>query len=284
MTVPISQSTVSIGGLVFGAAEPSGVTWGIDDVQGWGSPASTVQVVQKPRATGGWAGQGYLPARVIAVTGWVSAPTTALLSDAVDRLAAAVTLTDTPLTVVEAGRSRYCTVRRQGEVLSSMFSDTAANWSIQVVALDPRRYGTTVTGSTTLPSSSGGLTWPVTFPATWTGVTNSGTVSITNSGNTQAPVKLRINGPISGATITHTGAGAPQVFATSLVLGTGEFLTVDMDSRQVLAQGQTSRNAYVTSRGFFSADPGPNQYGFQTPNAYNSTASLTVTVPSGAWL
>jgi len=59
-------------------------------------------------------------------------------------------------------------------------------------------------------------------------------------------------------------------------LGVGEFLTVDMDRREVLAQGQSARSGYVTSRGWFTLDPGDNVIAFSSVN-YSETASLTVT-------
>jgi hypothetical protein len=49
-----------------------------------------------------------------------------------------------------------------------------------------------------------------------------------------------------------------------------------MDRREVLAQGQAARAGYVTSRGWFSLDPGPNDIAFSAAN-YSSTALLTVT-------
>lgn len=280
----LNSSRAALGTLDFGVVEAAGVGWGLEDVQGWGSPASTIQVTQKPRSFGAWVGAAYLPARVVSLSGWVEAPTTALLSDAVDRLNAAASLTSTQLTVIEAGRARSMFVQRQGEVLVSWTSATAATWSVQLVALDPRKYAAPTIATCHLPFSSGGMTWPITWPITWTGMSNSGTVSIPNTGNATAPVLLRIDGPITGPVVTHLGSGAQMVFSTSLALMAGEFLIVDMERREVLGNGQASRSTFILSRGWFSAEPGPNQYAFQTSGTYNSTAALTVTVPSGAYL
>ena len=81
--------------------------------------------------------------------------------------------------------------------------------------------------------------------------------------------------------MTHEGKKQTVTFGTSLALGSGEFLTVDMDRREVLAQGQAPRSGYVTSRGWFSLDPGDNVIAFSAQN-YSSTASLTVTTKP-AW-
>lgn len=281
----LGSSRASLGPLDFGVLEAGGVGWTLTDIQGWGSPASTIQVTQRPRANGGWAGPAYLPARTISLTGFVDAPSTLLAADAIDRLSAACSLTDTTLTVIEGGRARTCTVRRQGEVLVSWLpgSDRAANWSIQLVALDPRKYGPTLTKAVSLPTVSGGATFPATFPLAFTGVTNSGVVSVTNPGNIKAPVTIRIDGPVVAPTITHFAGGVSQVWSTSLTLAQGEFLLIDMERKSVLANGQSSRAGYVsTPNGWFGADPGSNQFAFNA-QTYNSSARMTVTVPSGAW-
>jgi hypothetical protein len=155
---------------------------------------------------------------------------------------------------------------------------------VQVTALDPRKYGAMVTtGNVTgLPSTTGGTGWPVTFPLTFTGVTLSGQLSIPNNGNTTAPVVIRIDGPVTGPVVTHISSGASVVFSSSLVMQAGEFLLIDMERRSVLANGQASRAGYVTSRGWFGADPGPNQYGFNA-QTYNPTALMTVQTYSEAW-
>ncbi len=180
--------------------------------------------------------------------------------------------------VAHAGAIRNCSVQRQGEVIVTELTDRVSSYSILVVAKDPRKFGDLTTTTTRLPFSEGGLTFPVTFPITFTGTSGTGVVRVNNPGNTQAPVWLRIDGPIpaGGWTITHQGKKQSLTFATSLALAAGEFVTVDMDKREVLAQGQAPRSGYVTSRGWFDLDPGDNDIAFSAQN-YSSTASLTVT-------
>ena len=122
----------------------------------------------------------------------------------------------------------------------------------------------------------GGLTVPYVIPA----VTATGQVSLTNRGNEPGPVRLRIDGPCVGPVVTHVSTGAQLVFASSLVLRAGEWLDVDMENRTVLANGQASRNGWITSRGWSAFDPGANSWAF-TATTYNPAARLTVSaVPS----
>ena len=187
--------SITLGSLVLTGADSSGVLWGTDTLQGWGSPASTIAPVQKPRQNGAWGGLAYSKARSVVISGQTVAPTRALLSASVDTLASAVDLLGTTLTVVESGLSRSMTVRRDGDVALTLKpgADLTYWWSIQLVAVDPRKLGASLTQATTLPATSGGLTIPFTIPFTIASTVISGQVSMTNPGNETGPVQLRID-------------------------------------------------------------------------------------------
>ncbi|MGV8912244.1 MAG: phage distal tail protein [Rhodoglobus sp.] len=276
MVTLIAPSYLELNGLVLTALEDSGVRWATEDVDGWeGSPGSTLSPVQKTRGAGAWAGNAFTTPRNLAVPGAVSAPTKALLSDAIDRLNAACALSDVLLNVVESGRARSCMVRRSGEVIAKT-TDLTALWSIQLVALNPRKFSEPLSASTGLPASSGGLTVPFTVPFTIDAVQVSGQVSLTNPGNETGPVVLRIDGPCNGPSITHVSSGLSLTFSSSLVLGEGEWLTIDLEARTVLANDQASRSIYITSRGWFGFPPGDSTFAF-TANSFSADALLTVT-------
>lgn len=264
---------------ILGATDEFGVRWSLTTLDGWdGSPSPTLSLTQRARGHGATESESFLTARVLTMGGLIHGADTASIEAAFDRLNAAVSLDPFEILVLESGRIRNTTVRRQGEVIPTWHSDKLAGYSILVSAKDPRKFGDLISATTRLPFSSGGLTFPVTFPVTFTGVSGTGKVTINNPGNTEAPVWLRIDGPVpaGGWTITHQGKQQSLTFATALALGAGEFVTVDMDRRQVLAQDQAARSGYVTSRGWFSLDPGENVIAFSAQN-YSSTASLTVT-------
>jgi hypothetical protein len=274
-------SPVALGtDIVLNTIDADGVLWLIDQngFKGWGSPGSTAEFTQRARGNGDTSSEGFLRGRVMTISGVFDAPTPELALAAADKLVAAVSLSGFTLSVWQAGSIRSCFVKRQDEVLIDWVDALTANYSIQIKAKDPRKFGDLVTASTRLPFSEGGLIRPSTWPRTWTGVSGTGKVTINNPGNTQAPAWLRIDGPLpaGGWTVTHQAKQTSLTFATSLALGSGEFVTVDMDRREVLAQGQAPRSGYVTSRGWFSLDPGDNVIAFSAAN-YSSTASLTVT-------
>lgn len=274
---------VAVNGLVLGDWDGYGVRWKLTRFEGWGSPAPTLELTQRARAHGATASESFLTARTIELGGTVHAPSLAALDDAFDRLSTAAALGEFDLVVSEAGRVRHCRARRAGEVIPKYHTDVLGEYSIILAAKDPRKYGEQQSVSTVLPSTTGGRTYPITYPTTYTGVTNSGIIQATNEGNEQAPVWLRVDGPIpaGGWSVTHLGSRRQLVFATSLALAAGEFVTVDMERREVLAQGQSARNGWVTSRGWFGLDPGVNEIAFSAAD-YDPGALLTLSTMS-AW-
>lgn len=273
-----SGRLVSIGDLVLGAMDGYGVEWTIGKLDGWpGSPSSTLRLTQRARGHGATGSESFLTPRVMTIEGMIKAPSLAALDDAFDRLNAAITLDPTLMLVAEAAKVRNAMIQRQGDVIPEYLTDVLGKYSALVVAKDPLKYGDLLTLSSALPSSTGGLVYPATYPVTYTGVSNSGVVRINNPGNAQAPVWLRVDGPIpaGGWTVTHIGKKQALTFSTALALEAGEFVTVDMGKREVLAQGQSARAGYVTSRGWFSLDPGDNDIAFSAQN-YSSTALLTI--------
>ena len=270
-----------VGGLNLSNIEASGVTWVLQSVQGWGAPHGTLKPEQKPRQAGAWAGDSFSAGRSIVLTGAVYAPTAALASDALDRLIVAAGLPATPFVMVESGRSRTTTVRRDGDVIETWLNQQAFTYSVQLFAPDPRKFGTAQTGVTNLPTTSGGSQWPEQWPEVWSATTVSGTVSLTNSGLENGPVVLRVDGPVVGPFITHTGASGVATFASSLTLGVGEWVSIDMEKRTFYANGTASRSSTVTSRTWSQFEPGLNAWTFGAV-AYNSSAQLTVTA-TPAW-
>ncbi|MEK6310283.1 MAG: hypothetical protein V4755_06210 [Curtobacterium sp.] len=277
------QLSFTLGGIPFGDVDEFGVDWSIEKFDGWmGATKSTSEITQKPRQSGGWRSTGYSGARSIAASGKIYAPDAAALADAFDRLNDAIPAgVDRTLVVTYAGTTRWVTVQQSDDILPGWETDVIGTWSIQVESTDWRKFGEALTGSTKLPSTSGGLTIPFTIPFTINAVTVTGQVGLNNPGNESGPVVLRVDGPCIGPIITHASTGKALVFSSSLVLQAGEFLLIDMDARTVLANGQANRAGYITSRGWSAFDPGDNTWAF-TAAQYDPNSQLTVSaVP--AW-
>lgn len=270
---------VSVNGLVLGDTDEFGVRWTLPSFEGWsGSPGTTLKLTERERGHGSTASEPFLPSRFLKAEGFVHLPSHAAMEAADARLSGAVSLDPFELVVAHAATVKSCMAQRQGAVLFTELTDRLASYSLLLVAKDPRKYGDVITKTTALPSSTGGLELPAAFPWTFTGSSTSGTISIFNPGNEAAPVWLRINGPIpaGGWRITHLGQNRTVAFSTALALTSTEYMTVDMQKKQVMAQGQSSRSQYVSSRGWFQLDPGDNEISFSATN-YSAAARLTVT-------
>lgn len=272
-----SPSPLTIGSLVLNTTDANGTLWKVLDVDGWdGTTTPTLQMAQKPRQHGAVAGDSFSSGRVITVRGMIRSNTPEQHSLDRDTLDAAVTLAPTLLQVSESGRVRWVMVRRQDQVLFKRINRWTSNFSFLVASEDWRKFGTPMVGATFLPSTSGGLTIPFTIPFTISATLVTGQVNLTNPGNTQGPVRMRIDGPCTGPIVTHVGSGHALAFASSLVLAAGEWLDVDMEAHTVLANGQSSRAGYITSRGWSAFDPGNNSWAF-TAAVYDAASMLTVT-------
>ncbi|MGC3954639.1 MAG: phage tail family protein [Propionicimonas sp.] len=282
---------MTLGGLSL-VADPDddGVTWRCPHatIDGWwSSPAPVMETQQRPRTHGVWVGESWLPGRSISLRGWCevsdwdASDARARVQAALDRLHAAASLTDTPLTIADSGRELGATVRRSGEVGVRWVNHRLAQWTVQLLAADPRKLGGVLSASTGLPSTAGGLTVPFTVPFAIEAQVQSGLVSLTNPGTIDGPVTLRIDGPVTAPRVTHVNSGRALVFAASLDLSAGEYLIVDMQRREVLAQGEASRMTYVTDRGWSTFEPGANEWAFAAGGS--GLGTLTVTARP-AWM
>jgi hypothetical protein len=256
----------------------------ITSVDGWeGAPAPRVQSDDRPSADGTNDGPSTQPGKTVTIIGTYRAPDVPRLQQAMARLSGAL-MRDTryaDLIGAEAWLTRRITVRRGAEtiVVPSRTSLPEATFSFVLYGPGGIRTGDPVTTTTGLPATSGGLSIPFTIPFTISSNVVSGQCSATNVGTMTGPVKLRIDGPITGPQITHLGSGAQLTFASSLTLASGEWIEVDMDKHEVLANGQAPRNQWVTQRGWSGFDPGVNVWSF---TAVAGTGLLTV-IATPAW-
>lgn len=260
-----------------------GVDYIADTLLGWfGGAASTLQVQQNPAGPGGWpsadpqyGSESYTISGTLSPTDTVDAATAGGLLDAAEKaLIAAVPVEPVRMEVTRGGVTRWAMVQRQDAPQITPVSDWESTWSVVVTNADGRKFGNPRTTSTRLPSVTGGNTFPGTLPTTIPGVVVTGQAFLTNPGERPGPLTMRIDGPLTGPVVTHAGTGLQLVFASSLTLGSDDWLDVDMENQTVLLNGQAARNGYVISRDWFGFDKGVNQFSFA---AASGSGKLTVT-------
>jgi hypothetical protein len=272
----------TLNGLAFGGSS----AYDLQALVGWNDMAEApmggaVSLAPKQTRNGSWFQPFYMPSRVVTMAFNINAVSGAFES-AIDALRAATQpggSAEIPLVLQLGGVSTTVngtvTARTIPTSLDYLSGYTLAQ--IEVTCTDPRRFGSPLSATVGLPSSAGGLTWsPLTWPLVWASTQVTGNTVMVNPGNTSGPVTLRINGPVTGPTITHTESGLTLAMAPGFVVNTGDWLAIDCEARTVLYNGQSSRNGSLVTRGWPALLPGNNTFNFNAA-AYSSTAQLVVT-------
>lgn len=126
-------------------------------------------------------------------------------------------------------------------------------WAITRAAfrlLDPIIYSGGLTGlhsrTLALPLSSGGLTLPFTVPFIIGALVSSGRAAITNAGNVETSLLIRINGPVVEPRITLASPDGNQVLIYNGTVDTGDYLELDTRAHTATLNGAVSRRGLVS--------------------------------------
>lgn len=267
------MTTAQIGdsGIVLnGGPDAYGVRWGWDaGSDPWQpGPAPREESGELAFAHGTWnATEFYGPrSQEFAVT--VEAPTHRALHEAHDRWRAAIGLRPIAVTIVEPHKTRWATLRRRGDLPWTELAPggdrggAVAKTSVALHGDDPRIFGIDLrTSSTGYPATTGGLSWPTQWPATWDAQVSEGLLRLDNDGAEPADVLWRIDGPVSVPRVTDTTTGAWFRLATDLAAG--EWITIDTATGAVLQSGQAGANRRTLWAGsWLYAPPGGRSFAF----------------------
>lgn len=250
---------------------------------GWRTLAAPrVDVTDRPARDGSLSGPSTQPGRTVTIQGKVKAPNEVALLTWIDRFKALLTddiagRTGT-LTVTEPHLTRWTVVRRGAEMVAVPTSTTEGTWSMILWSDEARIFGTPLTASTGLPRVTGGLVLPFTVPYSINSTVVTGQCSLINPGTAPGPVLARMWGPVIGASqIVHVGSGLTLVLASALSLADGQWLDIDMENEQVLANGQVERAEYVTNPGWSRFDKGANTWAVAAQTFTSARFDITAT-------
>lgn len=275
--------TVSLGSLLLGVVDSSGVAWTLTTLEGWDGSDVRATLTDREQDHGSWFAPVYLGARPLTLTGTITALDGPTLDGAIETMVAACAFNDTVLTVNES-IPKQATVRRSGKPIIQKVTDRIATYSLLVTAGDPRRYGTTLNSvSTALPSVTGGLTLPATMPITLSATTVNGAIPASNAGSISTRPVFTVSGPVSQPSIsTLYPDGSVKTLAYSGTdLAVGDQLVIDTDAHTVQLGG-ASRRRWIA--GTWPDIPANTSVLFQFRAAtYNANALLTATWRS-AWI
>lgn len=279
----LGGTTVSLGSLLLGVVDSSGVSWTLTGLEGWDGSDVRATLTDREQDHGSYFAPVYLGSRPITLTGTITALDGPTLDAAIETMLAACSFTDTVLTVYDT-IPKQATVRRSGKPIVQKVTDRIATYSLLVTAADPRRYGTTLNAiSTALPSVSGGLSLPATAPLTLSATTVAGVITATNAGSIATRPVFTISGPVSQPSVsTLYPDGTVKALAYSGTdLATGDQMVIDTDAHTVQLGG-ASRRRWIA--GNWPDIPANTTVLFQfRAGTYNANALLTATWRS-AWI
>jgi hypothetical protein len=277
MSQVLLRPVFTVDGWSGNAADDDGVEWWITKEEGWASsPDVRVDLSLRPQRDGAFDAPSFRTARMITLEGTAVAPDPQTKERAKDRLAAV--LADgsrlAELVVDEEITRRRAMVRLAGGTKIVDTTPYTFDWSIQLAAPDPLRYGADVHQAVCgLPTPGPGIVFPLTFPVVFA-PSGTGALSAENDGTALAWPVWTITGPCNQPVIRNDSTG--QWLAFGLRLLAGDVLTVDVAAHTVQVGGASRRSFLVPGSGWFGLRPGGNTISFGALDT-DATAQLAVT-------
>jgi hypothetical protein len=245
----ITQDGGTGGGLITGAGQlqygdmlmGAGTAAGWRELAGWRDlPDADVADSPRPQAHGSYAGSVW--------GGSIAVTYTYLLRGTPEQKRAALNIieqyapmdgVDRPLAVDDGDGAWFRMARVTARTIpqDKHFNHAPLECSIQFLCADPRRYAIAErVANVTLPTSTGGLVYPLVYPLDYGTSTSGSTVAI-NSGSTPTPLVAVFFGPLDRPGIVTTD----WRMAFDVTLVDGETLTVDTNAGTVLLNGNADR-------------------------------------------
>lgn len=242
-------------------ADDYGVAWTMASLDGWDSPDLPEAAESRPSQDGMWDALNYYGGRTVGIDGKLVALTYAAREAAEYRLRQAVARDRLVTVTIGETTSKWVSARRSGRLMVRPLTETVSEFSIAMLAPDPRKYGDPV--SATLSADDGALglappwTPPVLLPAP-AGAPDQ--ALMVNAGTYNSPPTITIRGPGSGISIHNYTTGRSLLY--DLTLGASDYLLVDVAAGVSLLNGSSPRAPAPGSSvtGQFLVDPGPNLF------------------------
>jgi len=211
------------------------------------------------------------------------------LADAIaaaERLSAIAAGVPVQMVVVDPLRttSRWVSIRRV-TLPPDVGAFASFDFSIDVIATDPLRYGDPVTSSTGIPVSGGGLLWPLgTTPSAfwdWGMDGASGRISVTNAGTADVWPSITVLGGLAGGfVVTNVSTGQTIRFVRPIPEGAS--VSINQRTGSASIDGQSDVGGFITERGFFAIPAGEtHQIQFAGLGAVTGTPQFTVALSPG---
>lgn len=254
-------------------------------ITGWEELAGLTDMsAARVRGHGDHLGDQFSQARIVTVTGEIV--------DSVDRDSLARALES--VTSVRSGLQDL-TIELFGQALTAQgrivqraltigqeYDFGAVPFALQWRCPDPLRYGPAVTTSTGLPTTSGGLVYPLTYPLSYGSAGSSGQLTLTNSGTADAPILFVVSGSLpNGFEISAAG----QRLTYPAAVPSGQPVTIDTGSGSVTVEGTADRRTTLTNADWMQV-PAMSSLTVQFTSlggTYDPAANLTASYRPAYW-
>lgn len=276
-------TSASFNGLSFGSGQSIKIVEaaGFDDL-----PAIRKGDIPRSADHGEFLGSDWLDSRVVTFTlRIVGQSSQANLDALIDSLRQATIVQNAQELALVLNGNRQINARPSKRSIPDPIEEWGA-WTcspvLEFMATDPRIYDAALQSPTTgLPTSSGGMTFPATFPLGFGAAASGGYIFATNYGTFDSRPLATIQGPVVNPQIQNVTTG--QTLGFSITLASTDTLAVDFNARTVILNGTASRyNAITTGSSWFTLAPGSSTIRFLA-STYQAGALLTLQYRS-AWL
>lgn len=285
---PIDSRDVqlTLNGFLLGGEDSYGCEWHVtfQDVSGlFDGVASTLKTSEKAMTDGWYGNLPRLQGRTITIEGYIIGRCTESCITSWNAFKSVLDVGGMTLTARLGGISRQVRVWQSGSApLIKWDGVNMLRFSFGLTSLSPYLYGVeAVSGSTRLPYSFGGMTFPYGFevdsvplsPWMWSEDAVSGRVILSNPGTAPSPVMIRIDGPVVNPQVLHVKSG--HVMAFSVSLGSGHYATINGLTHEILIDGTDPARGRVVRREWSQAEVGRNDWAFRA-SEHSDTARMTV--------
>jgi hypothetical protein len=249
----MSDTAVTWGGITVGG----GGDYHVEEITGWDDlPDITSYDQARSRGHGDHTGSQFARARIVTVSGSIASPSA---RNALARTLIGASTVETDLledlTIETFGQALTASARliRRSLPVGDNYAAGSVPFALQWKCPDPLRYAAPQPPiSTGLPTSAGGLAYPLVYGLTYGAAGTPGQVTLTNTGTAAAPFVAMVTGSLpSGFEVSSGG----QRIRYETVVSAGETLTIDTGEGTVLAQGTADRRANLTVADWIQVPP-----------------------------
>ena len=228
-------------------------------------------------------------AAVFTFTGWFEGETWADTLRMIDTFNGAVVRRKlAPVTVTDDLRSTTRIVSvRSSPIREDKFSKSFT-FAIDMLAPDPLRYGPDVPESIGLPTSGGGIVYPVTYPIGYGAAGYPGQITVSNPGTAGTYSLLEITGGLAGGfELTEVTTG--QVIRFERPIPAGSTVYLNPRTGRASIDGQSDVSGYLTRSEWWSVPaasggiPGSRVVQFNAIGAATGTPTLTARTAPAYW-